>query len=497
MLPYLLGQRPARLKWEASLAWFRLRYQEAISARRCLRLLARPQACGRVALYYRPGKAVSQLYLGVPETHVRLLQRMAPDFHCLLSPQPMQALLPAPQPMTAMTALPWDQEFVAHLVGEALFVTLIAEPTGQGHYLPRSRTAQHGAATASWQMPSPPPPGLSRQSLWSELPPASLVAAAPDPARWLLGRTPQGAPLHVAGQVNVYGRAEAAADWVVHLATQMAALQPAGLIVLDGRGDVVPQLKRKETITRLLGEKLIYVDLDGPSLVTGFNPLAPMPDESGAQTVQRWRLWFEAMNVHPRGVQLLASAYEAGIRDIPALQRWLKQAERQGMHSAVSSLTLALGRLTASRYLREWLEWPVDHFRDLSTRALLFTCRTTSWDRQVLFHAALLMALAWPSARLIVHGYSWKDGLVSGLARQSQALISNGPLLSGETTVLVETTAAHQEMLARRFLRGDARLSENLALLRRGEGMVVYQEQACHVSWLAQLGQPVAPEAAN
>ena len=40
-----------------------------------------PQACGRVALYFRPDEAVSALYLGVPETYVRLLQRMAADFN--------------------------------------------------------------------------------------------------------------------------------------------------------------------------------------------------------------------------------------------------------------------------------------------------------------------------------------------------------------------------------------------------------------------------------
>ena len=55
---------------------------------RCLKLLSRPEACGRVALYYRPDTAVSHLYLGVPQAHLRLLKRMAADFGFAVQTQP-------------------------------------------------------------------------------------------------------------------------------------------------------------------------------------------------------------------------------------------------------------------------------------------------------------------------------------------------------------------------------------------------------------------------
>ena len=66
MFKYLFGGAKARHKWEKELLWFRLRYEEARQATRCIRLLSRPEACGRVALYYQPGAIISGLYLGLP-----------------------------------------------------------------------------------------------------------------------------------------------------------------------------------------------------------------------------------------------------------------------------------------------------------------------------------------------------------------------------------------------------------------------------------------------
>jgi hypothetical protein len=77
--------------------------------------------------------------------------------------------------------------------------------------------------------------------------------------------------------VNVYGRQAAVADWLVHQVTQMVHLNPANLVVIDGRGDLVPQLKRKVAVTRLLGQQLAYIDMDSASFVGGYNPLAAVP----------------------------------------------------------------------------------------------------------------------------------------------------------------------------------------------------------------------------
>ena len=83
----LFSNRAAREKWDSSLIWFRLRYLKPEATQRCLNLLSRPQACGRVALYFQPDDRVSRLYLGIPESHLRLLHQMMTDFGFLLKPK--------------------------------------------------------------------------------------------------------------------------------------------------------------------------------------------------------------------------------------------------------------------------------------------------------------------------------------------------------------------------------------------------------------------------
>ena len=94
--------RRAREKWEAHLVWFRLRYQEPDGPTRCLKLLSRPAACGRIALYYLPG-IVSQLYLGVPEAYLPLLRQMAGDFVFSIRPMEPGICTPVIQRLTPVS----------------------------------------------------------------------------------------------------------------------------------------------------------------------------------------------------------------------------------------------------------------------------------------------------------------------------------------------------------------------------------------------------------
>ncbi|MCP5013084.1 MAG: hypothetical protein GY942_24160, partial [Aestuariibacter sp.] len=211
-------------------------------------------------------------------------------------------------------------------------------------------------------------------------------------------------PLQVNGRVNVYGRQEAVADWLVHQVVQMISISPANLVVIDGRGDLVPKLKRKAAVTRLLGTQLAYLDMDGTSLAGGFNPLAAVPGEDAESQVQRWQQWFQGMAVHPQGIQLLGQAHADGVGDLPALRKWLKQQERQGQYTAVSSLGMAMNRLTASRKLREWLEWPTNPYEILPEGSLFFACKASGWDRQHLLRSVLLSVMQVEGVYLIVHG---------------------------------------------------------------------------------------------
>jgi hypothetical protein len=273
------------------------------------------------------------------------------------------------------------------------------------------------------------------------------------------------------------------AEWLTHQVTQMISLDHANLVVIDGAGDLVPKLKRKAAVTRLLGEQLAYVDMDAASLAGGFNPLAGAPGETEAGMVARWQRWFQGMSVHPQGVHLLERARQDGVGDIPSLRKWLKQAERQGQYAAVSSLSMALNRLTASRTLREWLEWPTNQFDILPEGALFFAVKGTDWARQQLLRAVLLGVIQVAGARLIVHGFPWRAFTMAHLENQEQTIVSNGPLLPGSTVVVTESHVQGAARLAVRFLGGDDLLSENLDLLGPGEGIGVYGKETFFATW--------------
>lgn len=279
--------RRARLAWEGELDWFRLRYQTPAGPARCLALLSRPEACARVALCYRPDAAVSRLYLGVPRPYARLVRRMAADFAFSLQPETPDALSPPP-PLRPAAALPWERPFLAHVVDGALFVSPEAAAEGGGAYFPSAPASPPEEEDLAWALPQTPPLGMTTRPEWNGAgPPAHLVATGPDDGRWLLGRTGDGRLLSAAGRVNVYGRREAVADWLAYQVTGLLARNPANLVVIDGGGDLVPRLKRKAAVTRLLGERLTYVDVDGAALIEGINPLAPAPESTIVLTACR------------------------------------------------------------------------------------------------------------------------------------------------------------------------------------------------------------------
>ncbi len=478
--PRLGGDRRAREKWEVGLAWFRLRYHEPAGPTRCLKLLSRTAGCGRIALYHQP-EVISRLYLGVPETHMRLLQRMAGDFGLLLKPLPPEAALPPIRRLALVSELPWNKPFVCQIVREALYAGLVDEDNPRGAYLPEPPVQLQ---MIEWQLPTIPPTGLTAAPTWNgHTPPAQLIDAKHAPQSWLLGRSRTGQPLQVPGRVNIYGGQQAVADWLTRQVTQMMAIDPANLVIIDGAGDLVSQLKRKTAVTRLLGEQLAYIDIDNASLTGGFNPLAAVPGEGEEALVGRWQRWFQGMNVHPQGVDLLARARQEGVEDIPGLRKWLKKAVRKGQVTADSSLILALSRLTANRAVREWLEWPTNRFDILPAGALFFSCKGSSWDRYQLLRSVLLAALAVPEARLIVHGFPWRVQNKESLQQHERMIIGNGPRLPGSTIILVACSSHAASVLSTRFLGSDQVLAENLQLLQRGDSMIFSGEDTLFTTW--------------
>lgn len=442
----------------------------------CLMLLSRPEACGRVALYFRPDKAVSHLYLGIPHVHLRLLKRMAADFGFSVQTESPDLDMLADGRLTSVSDLPWDHAFVAHMVNERLFVHIVGDGNSHGSYFPQG-TGAVKMLLDGWRLPNPPPVGLTMRPAWdSNEVLDSLIVQNHDPHKWLLGRSAAGELIHVDGPINLYGRQDAAATWLVHQVSRMLAVDHANLVVIDGIGDVVPQLKRKTAVTRLLGEQLTYIDIDGSGLVTGLDLLAAVAGEPEAHTMARWQTWFQGMHVPMQTSPLLEAAWQDGVRDLPALQKWLKRRERQGVNTAVLSLKTALNRLLSDRDIRNWLTWSVNPFEILPQGALLFACQGTNWQRQQVLQAVLLAVQHIPNVRLVLHGLPNAPGGVGGI-------VSNGPLLANSAVVLTQSHFKSVPKLGKRFLGEDARLMENLALLRRGEGIFVQQNALFFTTW--------------
>jgi hypothetical protein len=299
---------------------------------------------------------------------------------------------------------------------------------------------------------------------------------------WPLGIGPEKTMLYGAGPVNLYGRRDAAASWLVQLVATLLTEKPAGLVVIDGAGDLVPVLKRKPLVTQRLGRGITYVDVDGAVVAGGINPLAPVPGETEAQTTVRWQRWFAAMDVHPDSLPLLPLAREEGVGDITELERWLSRPDRQSALPRARSLTIAIRRLMSNDVVREWLAWPTDCFTAMSTGILLFSCCRGSWAREQLLHSLALAAAHLPDARVILHHTPWTWPLPGSLVK-GKLLITNGPLLDEATVVLTRSDRHAAKTLARRFLAGSLLHQENLQLLQEHNAIVAVNGLATPVSW--------------
>lgn len=488
-IPVLSGLRHAqkvrpRTDWERSLTWFRLRYTNSDGPTKAVNLLSRAQIPGRVVLYYRPGD-VAEINIGVPGEAERLLLQMAADYSFLLKPAEVE--LPGnPMPMAQAAVLPFDREFVAHIVNEYLFVTPAegekATPASRG-YFPQPPSKEPGRGGAVWRFPDDPPPGITSTPVWNHWPtPERLIADHNDPEIWILGRSLRG-PLHVSGNLNLYGQPEATSSWLVGLLVQAFAANPNRIAVIDGDGLLAGQLKRKSAVTRLFPHGLAFIDMDGAS-ARGMNPLAPVEGESQEKTVGRWQTWFTTMEAHTNALTLLPQAYQEGVRDLFGLRRWLI-GKRQEHFAAVSALSVLVEQIIHSAELGEWIKQPADTINDLSRDgSLIFSVNAHNWERQQLLWAVLLAVLQIPGLRLVVHGFPAWDQFDTGMLNgHHRIILTNGPTLDGSTTVLVGCRPKNVPILAERFLGNHPVLTENLRLLRPGDGIIVNSGDIAFATW--------------
>jgi hypothetical protein len=225
------------------------------------------------------------------------------------------------------------------------------------------------------------------------------------------------------------------------------------------------------------------VDLDNAAVAGGFNPLAPLPGDTAAQTLGRWQRWFGALGAHPAGLAMLEKAQKEGVGDIPGLERWLALPAQQHHPAAARNLQGALGRLLGDPQLREWLSWPGQPFAGLPDGALIFTCTARSPARRHTLLAAWLAARQLTGARLVLHGLPWTALEEIAPAGYGPAVLANGPLLPDSTVILAASEPRQAVLLAGRFLDGDALWQENLGLLAPGEVIVCRHGRRAVTRW--------------
>jgi hypothetical protein len=291
--------------------------------------------------------------------------------------------------------------------------------------------------------------------------------------------------LQVGGPLNLYGDVKETAVWLGQMAHQLIRLNPRNLIIIDGLGNLVPQLKRRPGSLRLIGDSITYMDMDNSLTATGFNPLSSVPGETETQTTQRWQNWFSHMGVHRSNLPLLAEAFAQGVREMGDLRRWLAAPGQQVRQEVTGSLVRCLETLLETQAIREWVDWPDNPFRLLPQGALLFACKASTWERQQLLAAMLLGAASSPGARLIVHGIPWQQLRLDVWPSAAAAIVSsNGPLFPQGKVVLVRCGRAEAAaLLAQRFFPHDAQLRENVHLLQGGEGILLHREIPIYTTW--------------
>ncbi|MEI2609549.1 MAG: hypothetical protein V9G20_13050 [Candidatus Promineifilaceae bacterium] len=128
-------------------------------------------------------------------------------------------------------------------MSEHLFLVYLdeAEPA-QGLFWPGLRPGQ---PRNSWQLPATPPVGLTtRPHLAAVAIPDEMKVSGKEGHRWLLGYAPGNQMIQApTSQVNLYGSREAVTLWLEQATLAALALQPEGLVIMDGHGGSDPALE--------------------------------------------------------------------------------------------------------------------------------------------------------------------------------------------------------------------------------------------------------------
>ena len=220
--------------------------------------------------------------------------------------------------------------------------------------------------------------------------------------------------------------------------------------------------------------------MNQPLVRHGFNPLAPLPDEPAEAQVARWQAWFQGMGLSPDGLHWLQEAYQAGVTELPALQKWLKRPHAQADENPISHLRWLVNRLLAEGQSRAWLEWQTNLFAHLPAGSLCVSCDGSDWVQGQLLRAVLLAVQAIAGIRLVLHGVK----LMAGEVPADMSLITDTPLPSSPTTILLVASRVEQaQKIVGKVSGGGNWLAEYLQLLGSGEALCRQGERWVWTSW--------------
>lgn len=452
--------------WTPDLEWFRVRYDDAEPTTHALTLLSLQAAAGRIAILFQREDDAAALMIGIAKPFAPLLQQMAHDFNFMLTFD-VGFGFPTDQTLTPYTDCHWTDSFSGQLIHGNLF-----RHDGQGGMpFPNPR-----AAGTLPTLPTQPPFGLSCQPEWENYLSATQFtppAAAPS-ADWLLGYTQDGQLVATMGQVGIYGDPDSMDDWLTQQLTATLEYDTSQLVVVDLGGQVVAALKRKPIVTRLLNEQIRYLNLAGQTIPTAINPLAPLLGEQAQDTLSRWQHWFSGMELLPYSSPYLDAAFHAGVRDLFALQKWLKGQQRRQQATELTQLVRVVNRLLNDGMLRDWLGVTLEPL--IPDTTLLFGyLDDNGWGTLQIARAVTIAAIRDANTRIVLH-----LPFVSG----SKAFAYAGnPILTTAPNFSVQTEVSVSQLTISETVRRDARLIENATLLRSGECIAVLDDQATFLHW--------------
>jgi hypothetical protein len=428
---------------------------------------------------------VAKLYIGLPtEAIATVLNEMSQDMDFRLTvavniPQPLNGRFTPAQQLVAEEML--IQSVDAYLIREQLFTLSNENPDEEGLVFPEAATLNG----QTWDLPTPVL-GIATRPKWSAPTPPELLSEGEED--WMLGQSPDG--LRLGGrQVQVLGADDSAAEWLSRLVLTRLTRKQSNLVVIDGRGDLVPRLLSNPSIARLRSAKQVtYLDVNVAGQ-GGVNPLASGPEEDLEQIVTRWCWWFNGMGVTGRSLDLLPKAIEAGVTDLPAMQHWLK-SQNGANFAAAASFRAVIDQLMRNPVVYRWLTlYPVALRTALENEVLFISCPYRgSWPRfQAKAIRAVLALISRSGTDLVLHRTPIEERDLDRAKALRIVNTSNDPTRlhrndatvfthhDGEKKIEGEVTAVLQRPPQNTLTEGMslAMMIEHAQCLRPGEALVV------------------------